>query len=223
MKFFQKLYRDFAKDKQTLKTLNFRQKLRYIYDYYRGRAFVLLLIGIIGFYCADLYLTTQRETVLEGFFTNDEYNQYPAKAIAEDFSKYLCLTSRQQVIFDDSLYIQLGSSVNYHAASQSKIVAYVAARELDFLITTKELTEYYSASFTLYDLEELLPDTLLQRLSDQLYYAADGTGEQKACAVSMAGSRFDDGTESAPHYMMVLSYTQHTDTLIRFLEYAFPL
>lgn len=223
MKFFQKLYRDFARDKQTLKTLKFRQKLRFMYDYYRGRAFVLLLIGLIGFYCADLYLTTQRETILEGFFTNDEHNLFPAKAIADEFSNVLGLTSKQQVIFDDSLFIQPGSSVNYHAASQSKIVAYVAARELDFLVTTKELMEYYSSSFSLYDLEALLPEKLFLRLQDQLYYAVDGTGMRKACAVSMAGSRFDNGTEGGSHYMMVLSYTQHQDALIRFLEYAFPM
>lgn len=206
--------------------MNFFQKLRYVYDYYRGRFFLLLVVGLIGFYIADVFMTTQRETVLEGFFTNDEQNLYPAKSIAEDFAKTLDLSPRQQVIFDDSLYILQGSSVDYHVASQSKIVAYVAAKELDFLVTTKELMEYYSNSFTLYDLEELLPEELFGRLQGQLFYAIDGTGEQKACAVSMAGSRFDKGadpeSQSAPHYLMALSYTEHRETLIRFLEYAFP-
>ncbi len=90
------------------------------------------------------------------------------------------ISSNQQVIFDDSLYVLLGSSIDYHTASQSKIVAYISARELDFLVTTKELTDYYSKSFPLCDLEEFLPEHLLTLLENQFYYAKTSDGTTKA-------------------------------------------
>ena len=221
MKVFAKLKRSLADDRQTMKSLSFRKKIRFILDYYKGYAFILLLLCMAIFYCADAVMTMQRETVLEGFFTNDPENLYPAKTISEDFSKVLNLSSHQQVSFDDSLYVELGSAIDYHASSQSKIVAYISARELDFLVTTKDLTEYYCKNFPLYDLEELIPAELLPQLQDQLYYAVDGNGEEKACAVSMEGTRFQQKSESEPHYLMVMSYTEHQEAMVEFLKYAF--
>lgn len=224
MKFLQRIKVDFAKDRATLKTLTFRQRLRYIRDYYKGKFFVLFCLCLIGFYAGDMWMTMQRETVLEGFFTNDGQDLFPAKEISEEFSQRLGLSKNQQVIFDDSLFVQIGSGVEYHTSSQSKIMAYISARELDFLVTTEELTKYYLPNFPIYDLEELLPAEMFEQLKDQIYYGADGSGEQKACAVSMEGSRFAKrgaSTEDAPHYLMVFSYTGHEEAMIEFLEYAF--
>jgi len=224
MKFLQKAAKSFSKDMETLKTLSLPQKFRFIMDYYKGYAFILLCLILAGFYLGDAWMQTRRETVLEGFFTNDEANLFPAGRISKEFSRFLGLSPRQQVLFDDSLYVQPGSSIDYHTASQSKIVAYISARELDFLVTTKDLTDYYRKSLPLYDLEQLLPPRLADRLKNNLYYAPDSSGAPKACAISLEGSRFTEGTASqpaAPYYLMVFSYTEHRDTMIRFLEYAF--
>lgn len=224
MRFLQRIRESFSKDVATLKTLSFTQKLRFILDYYRGYAFIFLCLVLAGFYLGDVWMQTRRETVLEGFFTNDETNCFPSDQIAKEFSRVLGLSSKQQVVFDDSLYIQRGSSIDYHTASQSKIVAYVSARELDFLVTTRELTDYYSKTFPLCDLEQLLPSQLAGQLKDNLYYIPDSQGVTKACAVSLEGSRFTKRAAShtaAPYYLMVFSYTQHPDAVIRFLEYAF--
>ncbi len=226
MKLLQRLKSNITHDRETLKTLTLRQKLRFVLDYYRGYAFIFLCLCAVGFYLGDMWMQTRRETVLEGFFTNDDQNLFPAKDITKDFSRYLGLSSNQQVVFDDSLYVLIGSSIDYHTASQGKIMAYVSARELDFLVTTRELTEYYSPNLPLLDLEELLPDHLLALLKDQLCYLPDSQGVTKACAVSLEGSRFTEGRESSQtpsHYLMVLSYTEHRDAMIRFLEYAFEL
>lgn len=224
MNFFKKLKDNMEKDRKALKQLSFRQKIQFIRDYYKGQAFVLFCICLLIFYAGDAWITAQKETVLEGFFTNDEENLFPAGQIAKDFSAYLGLSPDQQVLFDDSLFVRPGSGGDYETSSQSKIVAYISARELDFLVTTEELTAYYCKNFPLYDLEELLPEDLKEQLKDDFYYAQDGSKTHKACAVSLADSRFAKGIASgdaAPHYLMAFSYTEHADTLLQFLEYAF--
>ena len=160
--FFKKITRELLRDRETMKSLSPSQRLRFIFDYYRGRIFLLLCLCLAGFYVWDAACQASRQTVLEGFFTNDDAGLFPAQDIARDFSEILELNSRQQVIFDDSLYVVPGSSADYHTASQSKIVAYVAARELDFLVTTPELTEYYAASLPVYDLKDLMPRSSLR-------------------------------------------------------------
>ena len=226
MSIFKKVKEHFKKDWQKLKTLSPKQRFYYIIDYYKGYAFIFLCLCLLGYYIGGAVIEIRNDTVLEGFFSNDDENLFPAKEITRDFSAYLELAPGQQVIFDDSLYVIPESSAEYNAGSQGKIVAYIAARELDFLITTKDLVEMYAPNCPVQDLEELLPDDLKERLQDQFLYGADGSGEWKACAVSMTGSRFTRDSEAqkeAPHYLMVFSYTQHKEALIRFLRYAFEI
>lgn len=219
MIFFKKLYQNFNKDLAVLRTLSFRQKLIFIKDYYKGTAFAIFCFALLAFYIKDAWVTAHRETVLEGFFTNDDENLFHAKDISNDFSAYLNLTKDQQVVFDDSLYVIIGSKDTYQTTSQSKILAGVSAKELDFLVTTQELMPYYSEHFPVYDLEDLLTDDLKDLLKDDLYYGKDNSGTLKACAVNMAHSRFAQGSDS--HYLMAFSYTKHSDALVQFLEYAF--
>ena len=226
MKVFQRLTESFKKEWQKLKSLSPRQRFFYITDYYKGYFFIFLCLCLLGYYIAGAVIEIRNDTVLEGFFSNDDENLFPAKEIARDFSAHLGLGPRQQVIFDDSLYVIPESKAEYNAGSQGKIIAYIAARELDFLVTTKDLVEMYAPNCPVQDLEELLPDDLKERLQDQLLYGTDGSGTFKACGVSMDGSRFTKDSQAqkeAPHYLMVFSYTQHREALIRFLRYAFEM
>ncbi len=216
MKFLHNFRQKFAEDRQTLKSLPFRQKIRFVIDYYKGYAFLFLCLCLALFYIGDAVLEMRRETVLEGFFSNDDENAFPAGKITKEFSPLLGLSPMQQVIFDDSLYVIPDSSADYNTASQGKIVAYVSARELDFLVTTKDLMESYVPSFPICDLDGLLPEDLRARLEGQIYYAADGSGTYKACAVSMQNSRF-----RSSHYLMVFSYTTHRENMVKFLRWAF--
>ena len=226
MNLFKRITAPLKKDWQKLKTLPPKQKFFYIIDYYKGYFLIFLCLCLLGYYIGSAAIEIRNDTVLEGFFSNDDENLFPAKEIARDFSVHLGLGPRQQVIFDDSLYVIPESSAEYNAGSQGKIIAYIAARELDFLITTKDLAEMYAPNCPVQDLEELLPDDLRERLQDQFLYGTDGSGQWKACGVSMTGSRFTKDSEmqkEAPHYLMVFSYTQHQEALIRFLRYAFEM
>ncbi len=225
MKLKDKLIRDWKKDRETLKTLNFRQKLQFILDDYRGQMFILFVFFMIAFYIGDMVYQSSQTIDLQGFFINDRQNLFPAEELIKDFSSYMGTPSGHRIAFEDSLYVDLESSNEYNAASQGKLVAYVAARELDFFVAPEALAQYYADSFLLYDLEELLPGELQEYLKNDFYYAADGTGEEKACGLSLSRSRFlqnpvYDGTED--YYLLVLSYTPRTDALISFIKYAYP-
>ena len=103
MKIFRNFQKKFANDRATLKSLPFRQKIRFILDYYKGAFFIFLCLCLLGYYLGDMWLETRRDTVLEGFFSNDDENLFPAQKLADDFSAYLGLAKGQHIIFDDSL------------------------------------------------------------------------------------------------------------------------
>lgn len=219
-----RLTRNFAKDRETLKTLNWKQKIRFCFDYYKGYCFILFVCLLISFYIGDMVYQSHQIIDLQGFFINDEHNLFPAKTLIKDFSNYIELPAGHRIAFEDSLFVDLDSSSEYTAASQGKVVAYIAAKELDFVVAPKELAEFYCQSFSLYDLEELIPEDLKTELLDHLYYAKDGTGITKACALDLSDSRFMRGSEAeSPCYLLVLSYTQRMDAMISFLRYAYEV
>jgi len=209
-----------------LKQMNTRGKLRYLWDYYKSILFLLILVIFALFYIGDALVQHSKEMVLQGFFSNDDYNLFDADVIADDFSNYLNLSSKQRVFFDDSLYVELDSSAEYVVASQGKISAYIAAKELDFLITTSDLAKHYSSKIPLMDLEASLPNDLLKNIGNHLRYIEGVDHKEGAYAIDLSDSRFIKDANykgETSYYFIIPSNAVISEELIAFLKYAFKL
>ena len=217
---------NFSDECNKFKQMNAKQKLGYLWDYYRYYLYILILIVLVIFYIADALHQRSREIVLQGFFSNDDYNLFDADAIAKDFSQHLDLGPKQRVVFDDSLYVDLDSSSEYVVASQGKISGYIAAKELDFIVTTPELVKHYSTHIPLMDLEVFLPKDLLNNISDYIYYVGGMDQVKKAYAIDLSQSRFMKNiTEKGdnPYYLIIPSNATASEELFTFIKYAFEL
>lgn len=217
---------NFSDECNKFKQMNTKQKLRYLWDYYRYYLYILILIVLVIFYIADALNQRSREIVLQGFFSNDDYNLFDADAIAKDFSQYLDLGPKQRVVFDDSLYVDLDSSSEYVVASQGKISGYIAAKELDFIVTTPALVQHYSTHIPLMDLEVFLPKDLLNDINNYIYYVDGMDQVKKAYAIDLSRSRFmknvnDKGDN--PYYLIIPSNVAASKELFIFIKYAFEL
>lgn len=164
----------FARWKETeaakLRPMTAKQRAGYILHYYRFWFIGLALLLLVGFYIGDAVIQSHKEILLQGFFTNDEYNLFPAERIEQDYAATQTLTRQQRVVFDDALYIDLGGEASeYTAASNGKLTAYMMMHELDFVVTSDEVLEYYKDTFPMEDLEALLPADLREALADQLF------------------------------------------------------
>lgn len=210
-------------NREIFRSLNRRQKLRYILDYYKGWFFLAAVALLITFYVGETFLQSHQTIDLQGFFVNDQYNLFPVKELMADFSQYAGTPRGHRIAFEDSLFVDLNSGTEYHAASQSKIVAYIAAKELDFLVVPKDLAEAYTPSFVLRDMTELLPAELEKNVSGDLTYRKDGTGTEKACFLDLKQSRFLSGTpyEESGYCLMVLDYTTRDSSVTSFIRYAY--
>ena len=158
-----KLWRDTESAK--LRTMTFGGKIGYIFTYYWKWMLLTLVVLMFCGYVGDAIVQAHKETVLEGFFTNDDYNLFPAGELEREFAAVLALGKGQRVIFDDSLYIGLdGIAREYSAASNGKIIAYMATQELDFVVTTETVYSYYAEDVPMADLEAILSPTLFAAL-----------------------------------------------------------
>ncbi len=136
----------FARWKETeaakLRPMTAKQRAGYILHYYRFWFIGLALLLLVGFYIGDAVIQSHKEILLQGFFTNDEYNLFPAEGIEKDYAATQTLTRQQRVVFDDALYIDLGGEASeYTAASNGKLTAYMMMHELDFVVTSDEVLD----------------------------------------------------------------------------------
>ena len=225
----------FARWKETeaakLRPMTARQRAGYILHYYRFWFIGLALLLLVGFYVGDAVIQSHKETLLQGFFTNDEYNLFPAERIEKDYAATQTLTRQQRVVFDDALYIDLGGEASeYTAASNGKLAAYMMMHELDFVVTSDEVLEYYKDTFPMEDLEALLPADLREALADKLFFNTDADGKTTAIALDMTQSRFVAGTgaDADPnvqhtYYFFVPAGAPHPEQIVQFLRYSFGL
>lgn len=225
----------FARWKETeaakLRPMTPKQRAGYILHYYRFWFIGLVLLLLVGFYIGDAVIQSHKEILLQGFFTNDEYNLFPAERIEKDYAATQPLTRQQRVVFDDALYIDLGGEASeYTAASNGKLTAYMMMHELDFVVTSDEVLEYYKDTFPMEDLEALLPADLREALADQLFFNTDADGKTTAIALDMTQSRFVAGTgaDADPnvqhtYYFFVPAGAPHPEQIVQFLRYSFGL
>ena len=69
-------------------SLNRKQKVRYILDYYKGWFFIAFVAVLFLYYIGETVWQSHQAIDLQGFFVNDEHNLFPAKELMEDFSVY---------------------------------------------------------------------------------------------------------------------------------------
>lgn len=184
---------------------------------------LLLLVGLlVAVYVTDLLIQRTKTIVLQLFVANDDLDVFGAKRIESELASVFSIQSDERIIVDDSLYVVLGSSDHYVESSLSKIYAYMAAKELDALIAPLNVVEHYVKGLPMLDFPTLLSQSpgLLEHLAPFLKVAESMDGQKKEYLLDLTQSRYEPPT---PFYMAIPQSVPHTQALIAFLQYLFPL
>lgn len=216
-----------AREAEKLRGMTLPKKIGYVLTYYKGWFLGLLVLALFTGYAVDVVVQNQKETVLLGFFTNDQQDYFPAGRLQRDIADYLELGKDQRVIFDDDLYVDLhGEAVEYTAASNGKIIAYMATQELDFIVSPRAVFDYYSNDVPMSDLKTLLAPDLYERLEPYMIEGVDSEGKPCYTGIDMTESRYISGSENAEYaeqtYVMFVPYSApHREMLNRYIGFCF--
>ncbi len=172
--------------------------------------YLLLALAII--LAGDCIWQITHPVKLQGFFTNDEYNLFPAEKIEKEYGSVV----HERVNFEDSLYILDGTSDLLISASASKVVAYIAAKELDFIVGPREILDKYQRALSMTDLSTLVPE-----LSPFFVYATQRDGK-KAVAINLSQSMLVQGRhQEKPYFLFIPSNSSRKEETKAFLLWAF--
>lgn len=211
------------KERAKLKTMTPKDKVWYIWEYYKihifaliGMCFVIYLIGDILYHKT---FTSQLSYVIINNFSQD----YTLEEFNEAFKTYMGYGKKDLIEADGSLMIRYGDRISeIEYGNMAKVSALVASQDLDIIIGDQLNIDHYTQLDGFLNLEEVLPKDLWQKVQPLIYYGKNEAGEEIPCAVDIRGSYFCEktGVELEPCYAAVIANTERIDTVISWLRFA---
>lgn len=213
----------FQKECEKLRPLTVKQRIEYLFSYYTGWFVFFLIVCLFVGYFGDAMIQSRKETVLQGYITNDDLNYFPAARMEKEYAGHLGLSPDQRIVFDDTLYFDLEGNANeYTAASNGKVIATMAINQLDFMITTLPVLDHFRGELPMKDLEKFLPQDILTAVQDQLVPGLDENGQEAMVGINMARSRYlKDLSTEVDFYLFIPYNIPNEEALLAFLRYCF--
>lgn len=167
---------EFKEERAALKNGTPKEKLTYFFDYYKWYVIITILVIIAGVYTIHEVLS-RKDTALYTCLLNTleldaaEYNAGFAEAAGIDTDAY-------ELIFDADTWIDINSMDETTLANSQKLMAHLAAGELDIMITDTASVTTYSYQEDFYTMEDLLSPEQYERYKPYFYYIDRTTLEE---------------------------------------------
>lgn len=160
---------EFKAERKAILQKSPKEKLAYFFDYYKWHT-VAVIVAVTAVISLTVHLINRKDCALYVCLLNTtEYEQ--TDNYIQSFEEYAEIDrSDYEVVFDTSMYIEIGGRDSITATSLQKLAIYTAAGDLDVLVVKPELIEYYVDQGIFYDLRQLLPAQQLSLYEPYFYY-----------------------------------------------------
>lgn len=170
--------------KETFKSLSSKNKIEFIYDYYKLPIIGTLLAIIIISYMAYSFLTKQdiycSITYYGSTINTDNFNK-----IKDILNENILRDDKKSTIFTDSLLITANSNYGDDPTTTQAFAVKLATNEIDILLVEKNNFEYFAANNMLLDLNSLERFDSLNISEDDLVTAKDETGNNNLYGIKV--------------------------------------
>lgn len=160
---------EFKKERKEIRQKSLKEKLAYFFYYYKWHtlAVVILVAAVISLINQ---LVNQKDCALYVCLLNtvaiDQTEDY-----VKSFEEYAGIDrSEYEAILDTSMYIEIGGHDNVTAVSFQKLAVFIAARDLDLIVTSPDIIEYYVDQKIFKDMRELLSPEQLSLYEPYFFY-----------------------------------------------------
>lgn len=216
---------NFKTEIEKLKKMSFKDKVWYIKEYYGIH--ILLTIIVLSLSISLMFAMLKKEPAFNVVFLNRPMNNESYEKIHSEFYDYANfketndtweLKPSVNIVLKDN---EIVNSIEYLA----KINAMIASQTLDILVTEEYFINHFVEQEILLDLEQYLPEDLLEKLKDNLVYIKDPNGVEGAYTldVSEAPVIKESVYVAGPVYFSILANTENFDTCILFLRYLYNM
>ena len=163
-----------------------KEKLAYFNDYYRNK--VIIGIIVIGFLASFLYtvLSPKADVVVSVAVVNDYWDENKVNELQKQLADILGLKEgKQEILIDDSYYLD-ESGMGNAVANTQKLVAKIAAGDINVIIADKAKFDDFASNGTFLKISEVIKDDASYK--DRLTSNGYGISLKKSKLLSEAAS-----------------------------------
>ena len=203
-----------------VRDMSFKAKFSYFWEYYRIPFCVAIAVIILASFLIHDIVTAKPY----GFYAmliNASPNTQETD-FEQGFSTYANIdTAKYDCYIDTSTTMNLNSTNQYDMASLQKIMAVIAAGDLDTMVADYNSFDRYAMNDTFTDLRKVLSKDQLAKYSDDFYYvdyAVIAAAENESSTVSVSESSVSSTLSSGANTFSDSSLTSSVGTTDQFVK-----
>ena len=156
--------------KETFKSLDTKGKIRFIWDYYKWFFIIGVAVVIAASVFVRDYIENSKPTYLYAEIINSNFGYDSTNTLEQDYvDQYGIDVDANHVFIDFSVNLSQEAFDSMMIASQTKLVSLYQAGELDVMMGPVGIMEGPANCYGYADLTEVLPQDLLDELTDRDY------------------------------------------------------
>lgn len=164
---------EFKEERAALKNGTPKEKFSYFMDYYKW----YVIGGMAALVCIIVFvyqIATRKDTAFYAMMLNvSAYDYMDDSENTAAFAEYAGIDTKEYDILYDTT-VQIGTAAEDDYNSSQKLMVYIAAAELDVMVSDADSLVRYAYMDDFYDLRSFLSKEQLAAYADSLYYI-DGT------------------------------------------------
>ncbi|MDO5344450.1 MAG: hypothetical protein Q4E91_01755 [Lachnospiraceae bacterium] len=213
------------RERKKLKEMNWKQRIGYVWDYYKIVFVILIGIVFLGSVISTIIHNMRIDTVMQTVFLNCDYLAGDSQTLWQGFEDYLGgLEKDQQLDLDFSLSVNFDSMDNATTAATIKVMAYMSEGSLDSMIMPESVYRHYAGNGTFQKMDEVLSPEELEEWEQYL----DAPMRPEEGEEGIYGIRVDEAEKLAESglypteeavYLAVPVGSLGTDMSVKFLHY----
>ncbi len=174
---------EFKDERAALKNAGFKKKFQYFLDYYKWH--VIISVFLVIFVGSFIYeIATQRENLFYAVHLNSAA-QETSDGLTQGFAEYAGIDlAEYDIIIDSNMIIDFDVYSDNVAASAQKLAAYLAAGDLDVMVSAGNVFADYANGDCFYDLREILTPEQQAKYESRFYYVDWAMVEKRAAMSS---------------------------------------
>ncbi len=219
-----------------MKAMGFKDGWEYFWSYYKVPVFIIIaVVAIVVSITVSVVRNSRPFIVQVHIYNNYLSDDADVDSLEQEFADYEGMNlDDYQINFDFTEYLDLDGSDESSYTAMMKVMAMVAAHDLDVIGGSTDFVTYYGVgeqdNIMFADLEEILPTAFFQYLKEQdriLYLnITDEDGNvtgQYAAAIEVSDTRIVNKNylQVTPCYLGIACNTERQESSIDFLEWIF--
>lgn len=167
---------EFKEERAAMKHGTPQQKFSYFVEYYKWH--VVAGVVILAFLISVIHhMLTDKDTAFYAAYINvlplgssEEHIQAFAEYAGIDMDTY-------ELMIDDTLYLSLDTPSQDSMATSQKLMAYLAAGEIDVFLSDETIIQQYAYNESFYDLRDILSQEQIDRYEPYFFYMDQAVAE----------------------------------------------